>query len=214
MINAVEIARLDGAVFFTGTRHFVFEEKKISSITGAEAFVFPVKQVHSNKTAVFPGEKPLDCDGIITEQRRIAIGVKTADCMPVSLYDPVRHIIAIFHCGWRGLHDGILQLGLQRMISLGAEPDKMVCVIHPHICSKCYEVKEDVSMLFPDSSVVKLKDGQRLDLSGFAESILREREIEKFIVSRLCTHHNPGIFHSYRRDKENAGRIFSWSMIE
>lgn len=214
MKEAVQIAEIEGGAFYTSTRSFNFEISGILSETGASKLVFPEKQTHSSRVVFYPEENCSECDGILTESKETAVAVRTADCLPVSVYEPNRKILGIFHCGWRGLHSGILQSGIALLSEKGGDPGKSYCVIHPHICPDCYVVKEDVGDLFPDS--VKKDSGGllHLDLCLCAEVILRKLNITKFIYSRLCTYHNPGIFHSYRRDGEKSGRMLSWSCMK
>ncbi|MBN1619911.1 polyphenol oxidase family protein [candidate division WOR-3 bacterium] len=214
MKDAIKIAEIEGGVFYTSTRNFKSAPSDILNETEAKKIVFPEKQIHSSVVVVYPEENCFECDGIITESIETAIAVRTADCLPVSVYEPNRKILGIFHCGWRGLHSGILQKGIDLLREKGGDPKKSYCVFYPHICPDCYVVKEDVGDLFPDC--VKKDSGGvlHLDLCLCAEVILRKLSITKFIHSRLCTFHNPGIFHSYRRDGEKAGRMLSWSFMK
>lgn len=211
MKDVIEIAVIEGAAFYTGTMDL--DEKNLYEIYGSDRLFFPAKQVHSSKIAVVPDDDPVECDGIVTKVPQIAVCIKTADCLPLSLYDKKNRIIAILHCGWRGLFSGVIEAGFERMSFLGAEVDNIIAVIHPHICGRCYEVKEDVASIFPREAVFESEGQLHLDLAILTQIKLKNIGIENSIISRLCTFHNPGLFHSYRRDGNMAGRIISWGIM-
>ncbi|MBN1151367.1 peptidoglycan editing factor PgeF [candidate division WOR-3 bacterium] len=211
MKDAIEVATVNGAAFYTGTMDF--SVKSLSEIYGSKNVFIPAKQIHSSKIAIVPDDDPNECDGILTKTPQIAICVQTADCLPLSLYDKKKRIIAVLHCGWRGIFSGIIEAGLEKMSDLGSEVETTIGVVHPHICSMCYEVKQDVASIFPKEAVLKSEDKLHLDLAGLVSTKLKDLGIERVIFSSLCTCHNPGLFHSYRRDGEKAGRIISWGIM-
>ena len=68
----------------------------------------------------------------------------TADCVPVLLCDPDRHIAAAVHCGWRSTVQDILGEAVKGMVSLGAEPENIRAAIGPAIGACCFETDDDV----------------------------------------------------------------------
>ena len=74
--------------------------------------VFLPNQIHSNKfyfIAKKISNKRVKCDAIITSQKRIPIGVLTADCSPIIIFDPKKVIISIVHAGWKGAFKEIVK---------------------------------------------------------------------------------------------------------
>ena len=127
---------------------------KLNSSTGSpiKTLLF-LEQTHSTKIFVVDQntklQSPLDLrnhqgDAIITNQKNIAIGVATADCLPLFLYDPVNQIIAVVHAGWRGLIAGIISKTIKQMtIEFKTKPSDIKVYLGP--CAKvcCYEVQKD-----------------------------------------------------------------------
>ena len=87
------------------------------------------------------GLKPGGCDALVTEVRGVLLCIWTADCLPLTLYDPMHHAAAMVHCGWRGIRGGIPQNTLIAMAErYGTDPGEVVAAIGPCICADCYEV--------------------------------------------------------------------------
>jgi polyphenol oxidase len=94
-----------------------------------------------------------NCDGLITrihEEPDVVLTVKTADCVPLFLFDPRTRARGIVHCGWRGLWKQIVVLAIKRMrAELDVDPSTLLMHIGPCIMSSNYEVGADVAALFP-----------------------------------------------------------------
>lgn len=84
-----------------------------------------------------------DTDGFVTASRGVALTVKIADCLPILLCDPEAGVIAALHAGWRGSAGKIAAVGVQKMVGLGAAPERIVAAVGASIHSCCYEVQED-----------------------------------------------------------------------
>jgi polyphenol oxidase len=84
-------------------------------------------------------------DGLITDLPGILISVKTADCLPVIVVDRKRKAVGIFHAGWRGTVQRIVEKGIGEMRKqFGSKPSDMLAVIGPGIAKCCYQVGDDV----------------------------------------------------------------------
>jgi polyphenol oxidase len=109
------------------------------------------RQIHSDIVhciAEPPGE-PLAGDGLITQTPEIALGILTADCLPVILADPRLRAVGVFHAGWRGTVRRIVQKGVGEMRRwFGTEPRDLRAAIGPAIHSCCYEVGPEVREQF------------------------------------------------------------------
>ncbi len=92
---------------------------------------------------------PTAGDGLITNARGILLGVKVADCYPVILSDRRKKAVGIFHAGWRGTVQRIVEKGVGEMRRhFGCRPQDLVAVIGPGIGSCCYEIGEEVESRF------------------------------------------------------------------
>jgi YfiH family protein len=104
------------------------------------------------------GGKSIVGDGLITNVRGVLLSVRVADCYPVLLVDVKRKAIGIFHAGWRGTTQRIVQKGVGDMRRcFGSRPQDIVAVIGPGIGSCCYEIGEEVENEF-DSQFAYSKD--------------------------------------------------------
>lgn len=168
-----------------------------------------LKQIHSARVvavdrAGYAGEG----DALVTNTPGVLVGVKTADCVPILLVDPERRAAAAVHAGWRGSAAGILTRAVEAMTrQFGCRPESLLAAIGPAIGECCYEVGPEVAREFGDESGGKV----HLDLAGINLRQLTlagvpERNIE---VMGLCTFCEPTQFYSFRREKEEAGRMFS-----
>jgi len=105
------------------------------------------RQIHSAKvryvTADERGRMLDGCDGFVTDVEGVALGIKTADCLPVLLADESAHVIGALHAGWRGSASGIAAEGVRMMIKRGARPERIKAAIGAGIRPCCYEVGDD-----------------------------------------------------------------------
>ncbi|MBE6573809.1 MAG: peptidoglycan editing factor PgeF [Ruminococcaceae bacterium] len=102
-------------------------------------------QIHSNivkRVGVADIAKTYDCDGFVTNERNVTLAVRTADCVPILMYDE-RGIIGAVHAGWRGTANRIQCNAVNEMVSLGASPESIKVAIGACIHKCCYEVGED-----------------------------------------------------------------------
>jgi hypothetical protein len=84
-------------------------------------------------------------DGIMTGEPGLLLGVQTADCIPVLVADRKRRAVAVFHAGWRGTVNRIVETGVGRMrLEFGSRPEDLVAAIGPGIGACCYAVGEEV----------------------------------------------------------------------
>jgi YfiH family protein len=142
------------------------------------------------------GERGEPGDGLWTDERHLPLLVLTADCLPIALARRDRSGLAVLHVGWRGLLAGIVEAGLR---ALGG--GDVAAAVGPGIGPCCYEVGVDVAAEFdPD-----LRTGRTLDLWTAAERRLRDAGCASVERLDLCTHCNPHLFFSYRRDGKPYG---------
>lgn len=86
-----------------------------------------------------------DADGHVTREPGVLLTVSVADCVPVSIVDPARRVIALLHAGWRGVAADILEAGLRALLATTeGEPGDLSLHLGPAICGACYEVGPEV----------------------------------------------------------------------
>ena len=186
-----------------------------------------VNQVHGDEIVVatesnFRDITARQADGIVTGASQIAIGVETADCVPVLLYDPRGPAVAAVHAGWRSTVQQILAKALARMQhEFGSDPSRVLAAIGPAIGPECYEVDEPVMgpvrSAFPfwkDASAARGNGRFSLDLVklnriALVHAGLREEHIHSL---GLCTSCRRDLFYSFRAEGR-TGRMLSAVMI-
>ena len=91
-------------------------------------------------------------DALVTDLRGVAIGVRTADCIPVLLYDPVKKVIGAAHSGWRGTINHISTKAVLEMARRwGSLPSDIRAAIGPGIGLDSFQVGEEVAVYFKES---------------------------------------------------------------
>jgi len=174
-------------------------------------------QVHGNRIQKIETPGLFDStDGLITNKKNIVLVIKTADCVPVLLYDPSHHVVAAVHAGWRSVTQGILPKSVNMMHSdYGSKPVEINCAIGPSIRSCCYEVQRDVADQFPEESVVRRNDRLFLDLVKFIKSQILNSDLlpENIDDSEICTCCHEKLFYSYRRDGAQNGRMMMAAVL-
>ena len=115
------------------------------------------RQVHGAELwmhdgACAPGVLVMDgFDGHLAARPGLLLTVGIADCVPVSVVDPVRRAVALLHSGWRGTAAGITERGIRRLAADGSELADLRLHCGPAICGRCYEVGPEVhAAIHPD----------------------------------------------------------------
>ena len=85
--------------------------------------------------------KKINSDALITNLKGICLGVLTADCAPVLIYDKNIKMISVIHAGWKGALGGILKEVIFYFKKKGSNFRNINAVIGPCISKKNYEVK-------------------------------------------------------------------------
>jgi hypothetical protein len=158
-------------------------------------------------------------DALITRLVGVPLGIFTADCTPIFLYDPETPAVGLVHAGWRGTAKSILRKTVEKMRGeFGSRPEDVWASVGPSIGPCCYEVGADVfdefaeefdyaESLFKKTSRDKwhldLRLANRLQLEGCG--VAGERIIE----SGICSACRVDEFHSARKDGPRAGRTLS-----
>ena len=160
-----------------------------------------------------------EVDGLITDKKNKALSLYFADCTALFLYDPIKNVIGDIHSGWRGTVQKIGMVAVQKMQEeYNCNPEDIICCIGPTIRQCHFQVEEDVKDLFMqafnDESIIKVGevvdgkqkyyiDAVKANINMMKSCGLKE---ENIIDSGICTVCNSDILHSYRTEKQNAGR--------
>ena len=146
------------------------------------------------------------CDGLWSSERGTALGIKVADCLPVSIADMERDVIANVHSGWRGAVQKIVSEAID---AIGAVTATAQAWLGPTIRACCFEVGEEVVDQFrasyAEAEAFVDRGGKKphIDLPALTTALLIERGFSAGNVhdSGLCTRCEGSIFHSYRRQR-------------
>ena len=157
-------------------------------------------------------------DAVMTDVTGVCVGVSTADCIPVLLYDEVHRAVAAVHAGWRGTAAGIGGVTVRRMRDeFGCRPEDILAGIGPSIGACCFEVDAPVWEAFcraPHFSPAEhgRADGGgkfHIDLKAVNARDLTQAGVlpEHITVSDLCTRCRPDVFWSHRAYGSERGSL-------
>lgn len=223
-----------GVVAFTttGTDDFTLKENQRGPTSRQKGFLrksarFPFKhfptfrQVHGRHVVLIDENSLLgsdylgEADGAMTREENLPLLVRTADCLPVFLYDPEHRGIVLLHAGWRSSYKRIAGNTIYLMKkSWGTRPRDLKVVFGPAIQECCYQVGSEFRKYFP-KDVARKGNSYFLDLplSNRRQLIRAGVQGRNIFDGGLCTCCNPKFF-SYRREGEKAGRMASVIMLK
>lgn len=156
-------------------------------------------------------------DALMTNVKGICIGVSTADCIPIILYDPVRQAVAAVHAGWRGTLQRIVQKTIDMLrLTYGTRPENLKAVIGPGISLDAFEVGDEVyeqfaSANFDMESISRHETKWHIDLPMCNRLQMEAYGVltENIVMSGVCTYHNSDDYFSARKLGVQSGRIFT-----
>jgi YfiH family protein len=182
--------------------------------------VFWRKQVHGDDILAAHGpvesvkDYP-DADAFITDEKNLALAIRTADCVPVFIFDPRRRAIGLAHAGWKGTYQSIAARTVHKMqAEYASRIADLKVVLGPGIRKCCYQVGEEFRDNFP--SYVEDREGLLYAdmISANRDQLLRAGVGQENILdSGTCTCCNKDYF-SFRRDGLKAGRMISLIMLK
>lgn len=172
-----------------------------------------LRQVHSGQVVRADGgwgiERP-EADAVVTNRAGVLVGVRTADCVPILLVDPVRKAVAAVHAGWRGTVAGVLENSLDQLAEqFGSRPADLEAAVGPSIAGCCFEVGPEVASQFPSKFVVASKPRPHVDLAANLRSRLVDCGVSNITSVTECTKCLPDRFFSYRGQGGATGRMLS-----
>jgi YfiH family protein len=196
-----ELAAFPWLVHGFGTRHV--------DVPALFANLATLKQVHSSTCLPAGGRAGVigEGDALLEDAPGAVIAVKTADCIPILLVDERLRAVAAVHAGWRGTAAGISGRAVESMRErFGSAPADLHAAIGPGIGECCFEVGPEVAAEFG------VTGRAHIDLASHNRRQLLEAGVtaERIYTSKLCTKCLSDDFHSFRRDREASGRLFSF----
>ena len=192
--------------------------------------VFWRKQIHGDdilvaKSNVIPAKAGifdkgayggcLEADAYITDEKNLPIALRTADCVPVFIFDPRLGVIGLAHAGWRGTYKSIAVKTVQKMQEkYASQLSDLKIVLGPSIRECCYQVGEEFRHYFPtyvqDREGFLYADVVSANRDQLLQAGVRQ---ENIFDSGICTCCNKNYF-SFRRDGKKAGRMISLMMLK
>ncbi len=164
-------------------------------------------------------------DALMTDIAGVCIGVSTADCIPILLYDKVHHASCAIHAGWRGTVKRIVEKAVAKMTDVyGSCPEDLVAQIGPGIHLESFEVGNEVYESFAQEGFQMKTISQRFPVAD--GSVLCKWHIDlptcnrqqllasgipssQIAVSEVCSYQHSETYFSARRLGTNSGRIFT-----
>lgn len=236
MPSSVQPVLTEPFVLYQSTLLSAYAERLIHGFTGKPVTLggqhVPAEQVQANRLQVcahfglnqtrltLPRQTHTDCfrvndtpcegatDAVILTEPGIPAMAQVADCVPVILYEPKRHMGAVIHSGWRGTAQAITPKVLQRLQNEGAQARQVCAVIGPSIGGCCYEVSEEVetavALTIPNTtkqafSVLQENGKPRVDLQQVIRHQLLALGVEQIEVIPACTLCETEYLWSHRR---------------
>ena len=183
-------------------------------------------QVHSNivHNVNRVTRKKLKGDSLITGKKGIALGILTADCAPVFIYDPINNLISALHAGWKGAFKQIISKTIKKFKIKGSNLNDLIVVIGPCISKNNYEVKRD----FLNKFIVKEKSNKNFfnyknnkiffSLNDFIKKSFLDLGIKNIEIIKKDTYISSNNFFSARKSLKKKlndyGRNISVIMIK
>jgi YfiH family protein len=199
-----------------------------------DAFAIPpdrlvlMRQVHGERICTIDGDGPPpecvpECDGLITARPGVALGVRTADCVPILFVDRVRRVIGVAHAGWRGTALGIASRMVGAFVGrFSSRVSDILIAIGPAIGPCCYQVDAPVHAAFSsrtdaggclqpcpedDRWMLDLAHANRLQIEG------QGVPAGNILPAGLCTACREELFFSHRASGGHTGRQINLLML-
>ena len=163
-------------------------------------------------------------DALMTNCTGIPLVIFTADCVPVILYDPVRHACAVVHDGWRGTAAKLAAKTVFAMrLAYGSQPQDMLAYIGPSIGPDHFDVGDEAEQAFVhmgpayERCIIREAGHQpRVDLWAANQALLVEAGLlpEHIDITESCVYDKADVFFSYRRDGGTTGRMATFAVLD
>jgi polyphenol oxidase len=194
-------------------RAFDFFNREVKSI-------FDVWQVHSTTAICTNSPRGLDAthekaDAIFTNDPKITLFMRFADCVPIMIFDPISKVVGIIHAGWQGTVNHIVSEAINSIKKkYGVDPANIVAGIGPSIGPDHYLIGEEVRQQVENKfnichrDLLEVREGKtHFDLWKANEFLLREQGVKSIETARICTACHIEDWYSHRAEKGTTGRF-------
>ena len=227
-VSAFPANSLNLAGFDEDTADNIYENRRrFLSVLDGDLNLTSVWQVHSDGVKTVMTDEDIEnteekFDALVSDRTGIVVGVKTADCVPVLIGDPVTGSYAAIHAGWRGTVASIVVRAIERLQrEYGSEPRNMIAAIGPAAGCNNYEIGTDVIEAFeaafkPAGKYFSaISEGHAmidLHLANADQLLSCGVSTENIYIAPYCTMERIDLFFSYRVEKKlngKTGRLMS-----
>lgn len=186
--------------------------------------IFTLSQTHSDIVHIcnYDFSNGIEGDALIINEKKCAVGVFTADCVPIFLFDINKQVVGVVHSGWKGIYKEIVIKTIDKFVkNFNSNLNDIFVYIAPHNMKCCYNVGDDLKNLFLNHERFKnnssIFDGNNLNMiECIKESITYMGvPIQNITSLNYCTYCSEDVkFYSYRKDKSSLNRLFSFIFID
>ena len=199
--------------------HIARNRQALAALIGvSEQHIVMPHQTHGSvvcRVDAPPTEVLEGVDAVMTDVKGLCIGVSTADCIPILLYDAEHHAACAVHAGWRGTVKRIVQEAVKQMqAAYDSQPCQLKAVIGPGISLESFEVGDEVYQQFADAGfdmdpIARRYAKWHLDLPQCNRIQLEAVGVRDVWMSDICTYQQYEQYFSARRLGINSGRIYT-----
>ena len=197
--------------------HFIKKHFNLSTIC-------TLSQTHSDIVHVCTEDflSGIEGDGLVTNLKSTALGVFTADCVPIFIFDTEKNVVSAVHSGWQGTYKEIVNKSIDLFIKeYKSNIENIQVYIGPHNMKCCYEIGDDLKDKFLNHETFKnnpnIFHGNNLNMVKCIKMSLNTKGVlnNNIHIMNYCTYCSTDPkFYSYRRNKESLNRIFSFIFID
>jgi len=178
-----------------------------------------LNQTHSNKFHFISNrhklkKKRFKGDALVTNAKNIALGILTADCVPILIFDKNKKIISAIHAGWKGAYKDIIKKVVKFLIKKGCRPKDLVASVGPCISKKKYEVQRDFIKKFIKKNKINKKffvlrkNKTYFSLNNYVYYQLKEMGIRNLEIIKKDTFDTKNNFFSARKSIQNKSKDY------
>lgn len=164
----------------------------------------------NDKNKIYGDTNLPKADGIVCNLKEVVLGIVTADCSPILLFDNEKKVIGACHAGWRGAKAGVISQTIKEMRNLGAK--NISAIIGPMIQQKSYQISLEFYDDFIDEDIenkkffITIGGSQKMlfDLCGYVQNKLRAEGISAIENLAIDTYQDEKNYFSFRRSTHQS----------
>ena len=182
-----------------------------------------IKQTHSSKVIRITKnnlDKNIEADGVITSLNDVVLGILTADCAPIIIYDDENKFICNLHSGWKGSLNNISEKAIKLFDKYQIKKKNLTAIVGPCLGVKNYEVDKNFQKKFIERNIIytkffryKNKKKSYFNLRALINFQLSELGLKKIYNINRDTYSNENLFFSHRRathkGEKTTGRLIN-----